>query len=131
MAIKFLPKQFFSIIVDEERLSSAVGAIIKANRTGKGVVGDGKIFVVDIDDAIRMFKLEAPSGLRLKIVDMQRAPQVALALSKTLSGDLLIRDWSQQNRNWFAAVQTEKRMMFIILTLIIAVAAFNLYRRWS
>jgi lipoprotein-releasing system permease protein len=43
-----------------------------------------------------------------------------------LTGDLLISDWSKQNRNWFAAVQTEKRMMFIILTLIIAVAAFNL-----
>jgi len=43
-----------------------------------------------------------------------------------MSGDLYLRDWSKQNRNWFAAVQTEKRMMFIILTLIIAVAAFNL-----
>ncbi|MDE2429439.1 MAG: FtsX-like permease family protein, partial [Burkholderiales bacterium] len=43
-----------------------------------------------------------------------------------LSGDLLIRDWSQQNRNYFAAVKTEKTMMSIILTLIIAVAAFNL-----
>jgi lipoprotein-releasing system permease protein len=39
---------------------------------------------------------------------------------------LLVRDWSRQNRTWFAAVQTEKRMMFIILTLIVAVAAFNL-----
>ena len=43
-----------------------------------------------------------------------------------LSGNLLIRDWTRQNRNWFAAVQLEKRMMFIILTLIVAVAAFNL-----
>src|SRR3546814_18210827 len=57
---------------------------------------------------------------------MQRAPQVAQDLSHMLSGNLVIRDWSRQNRNWFAAVQTEKRMMFIILTLIIAVAAFNL-----
>jgi lipoprotein-releasing system permease protein len=51
---------------------------------------------------------------------------VALDLSRMLSGDVYIRDWSKQNRNWFAAVQTEKRMMFLILTLIIAVAAFNL-----
>jgi lipoprotein-releasing system permease protein len=43
-----------------------------------------------------------------------------------LPGNLYLTDWSQQNRTWFAAVQTEKRMMFIILTLIIAVAAFNL-----
>src|SRR5207253_6287956 len=74
----------------------------------------------------KMFKLSAPSGLRLKLSDMQRAPEVARDLSRTLSGDLLIVDWSRQNRTWFAAVKTEKRMMFIILTLIIAVAAFNL-----
>jgi lipoprotein-releasing system permease protein len=87
---------------------------------------DSTLAFIHLDDAMKMFKLAAPSGLRLKVTDMQRAPQVAAALSRLLSGDVLIRDWSQQNRNWFAAVQTEKRMMFIILTLIIAVAAFNL-----
>ena len=87
---------------------------------------DSSLAFIHIDDAMRMFRLEAPSGLRLKIEDMQRAPQVALDLSRVLSGNVMIRDWSRQNRNWFAAVQTEKRMMFIILTLIIAVAAFNL-----
>ncbi len=51
---------------------------------------------------------------------------MAAELSSTLSGDLLIRDWTRQNKTWFAAVQLEKRMMFIILTLIVAVAAFNL-----
>ena len=87
---------------------------------------DSTLAFIHIDDAMKMFKLAAPSGLRLKITDMQRAPQVATDLSRLLTGDVLIRDWSKQNRNWFAAVQTEKRMMFIILTLIIAVAAFNL-----
>lgn len=87
---------------------------------------DSTLAFIHIDDAMTMFRLSAPSGLRLKIADMQRAPQVALDLSRILTGDVLIRDWSKQNRNWFAAVQTEKRMMFIILTLIIAVAAFNL-----
>ena len=87
---------------------------------------DSTLAFVHIDDAMKMFKLAAPSGLRLKIADMQRAPQVALELSHILTGNVLISDWSKQNRNWFAAVQTEKRMMFIILTLIIAVAAFNL-----
>ena len=43
-----------------------------------------------------------------------------------LPPEVLVRDWTQQNRTWFAAVQVEKRMMFIILTLIVAVAAFNL-----
>jgi lipoprotein-releasing system permease protein len=87
---------------------------------------DSGLAFMHLDDAMKMFKLDAPSGLRLRIADMQRAPQVALELSKVLSGNLLIVDWSRQNRTWFAAVQTEKRMMFIILTLIIAVAAFNL-----
>lgn len=87
---------------------------------------DATLAFIHLDDAMKMFQLGAPSGLRLKLTDMQRAPQVAYDLSRMLSGDLLIRDWSRQNRNWFAAVQTEKKMMFIILTLIIAVAAFNL-----
>lgn len=87
---------------------------------------DSTLAFIHIEDAQKMFRLGAPSGLRLKISDMHRAPFVAQDLSKLLSGDLIISDWSKQNRNWFAAVQTEKRMMFIILTLIIAVAAFNL-----
>ncbi len=87
---------------------------------------DSSLAFIHLNDAQKMFKLEAPSGLRLRIADMQRAPDVAFDLSRILTGNVLIRDWSQQNRNWFAAVQTEKRMMFIILTLIIAVAAFNL-----
>jgi lipoprotein-releasing system permease protein len=87
---------------------------------------DSALAFIHIDDALRMFRMDAPSGLRLRIADMQRAPQVALDLSRILTGNVLILDWSKQNRTWFAAVQTEKRMMFIILTLIIAVAAFNL-----
>ncbi len=99
-----------------------VGGIFEA---GHNEYDSGLAFI-HIDDAMRMFKLEAPTGLRLRVADMQRAPEVAHDLSRVLSGNLLILDWSKQNRTWFAAVQTEKRMMFIILTLIIAVAAFNL-----
>lgn len=87
---------------------------------------DSSLALINMDDAERLFRLDGPSGVRLKLVDMNRAPQVAEALSRTLTGELYIRDWSRQNRNWFAAVKTEKKMMFIILTLIIAVAAFNL-----
>ncbi|MEK9817434.1 MAG: FtsX-like permease family protein, partial [Limnobacter sp.] len=54
------------------------------------------------------------------------APFVARDIESQLPPSVWVRDWSVQNRTWFAAVQTEKRMMFIILTLIIAVAAFNL-----
>ncbi|MBI3804005.1 MAG: molybdopterin-dependent oxidoreductase [Nitrospirae bacterium] len=52
--IKFLPKQYFSIVVDDVRLPSVIAALMKANRTGSGAYGDGKIFVVDIEDAVRI-----------------------------------------------------------------------------
>ncbi|TFW33064.1 lipoprotein-releasing ABC transporter permease subunit [Massilia horti] len=87
---------------------------------------DSGLAFISLADAEKMERLDAPSGLRLRIADMNRAPEVAMQLKRTMSGDLIMRDWSKLNANWFAAVQTEKRMMFIILTLIIAVAAFNL-----
>ncbi|RYF27342.1 MAG: lipoprotein-releasing ABC transporter permease subunit [Comamonadaceae bacterium] len=87
---------------------------------------DSALVLLHHEDAQRIFRLEGPTGIRLKLKDLHAAPDVAQQLAHTLSGDLLIRDWTQQNRTWFAAVQLEKRMMFIILTLIVAVAAFNL-----
>ena len=87
---------------------------------------DSGLAFINMEDAEKMERLEAPSGLRLRIEDMHKAREVALELKRSMSGELLMRDWTRQNANWFAAVQTEKKMMFIILTLIIAVAAFNL-----
>jgi lipoprotein-releasing system permease protein len=87
---------------------------------------DSALVMMHMDDAARIFRLEGPTGVRLKLRDLHQAREVAGQLAKSLSGDLLIRDWTRQNRNWFAAVELEKRMMFIILTLIVAVAAFNL-----
>lgn len=77
-------------------------------------------------DAAKLFRLSGPTGVRLKLDDYHLAPQVALSVSATLGLDYWVSDWTRQNRNWFAAVQVEKRMMAIILTLIVAVAAFNL-----
>ncbi|MDR0275067.1 MAG: lipoprotein-releasing ABC transporter permease subunit [Burkholderiaceae bacterium] len=87
---------------------------------------DSALAMLHLQDAARIFRLEGPTGIRLKLRDADEAPQVTQQLAGTLSGNLLILDWTQQNRTWFAAVQLEKRMMFIILTLIVAVAAFNL-----
>ncbi len=87
---------------------------------------DANMALLNIDDAQRIFRLEAPSGVRLKIKDSQQARRVAAELTMQLGPDVIVRDWTRQNRTWFAAVQVEKRMMFIILTLIVAVAAFNL-----
>ena len=87
---------------------------------------DSTLAIMHWRDAAALLRLHDPSGLRVKIDDMQRAPEVAAQLSQVLPQSLWVSDWSRSNRNWFAAVQTEKKMMFIILTLIIAVAAFNL-----
>jgi lipoprotein-releasing system permease protein len=86
---------------------------------------DSTLAVVHWRDASALLRLDGPSGLRLKLDDMQIAAKVADQLAVKLP-TLWVKDWTRQNKNWFAAVQTEKRMMFIILTLIIAVAAFNL-----
>ena len=87
---------------------------------------DAALVLLHQDDAQRIFRLEGPTGIRLQLQDLHQAREVTRQLANSLSGDLRIRDWTQQNRTWFAAVQVEKRMMFIILTLIVAVAAFNL-----
>ncbi|MBB6578596.1 lipoprotein-releasing system permease protein [Comamonas odontotermitis] len=87
---------------------------------------DSALVLMHYEDAAKLFRLEGPTGVRLKLKNLHDAPEVVQQLAKTLSGHLLIRDWTQQNKTWFAAVLVEKRMMFIILTLIVAVAAFNL-----
>ncbi len=87
---------------------------------------DSALVLMHQDDAARIFRLEGPTGIRIKLRDLHQAREVAQQLAGSLSGNLLVRDWTRQNRTWFAAVQLEKRMMFIILTLIVAVAAFNL-----
>ncbi len=87
---------------------------------------DATLVLTALEDAAKLFRVQGVSGLRLRTTDMQEAPRIAGELMRTLDPSLYARDWSRENRNWFAAVQIEKRMMFIILTLIVAVAAFNL-----
>ena len=87
---------------------------------------DAGLALMHLQDAEKMFKTEGPMGLRVKLTDAQQAPLVGQALALELGSGLRVRDWTQQNKTWFTAVQIEKRMMFIILTLIVAVAAFNL-----
>jgi lipoprotein-releasing system permease protein len=87
---------------------------------------DATLVLTALDDAAKLFRVDGVTGVRLKTNDMQQAPRIAGELTRSLDPSLFARDWSRENRNWFAAVQIEKRMMFIILTLIVAVAAFNL-----
>lgn len=88
---------------------------------------DRGVALVHLEDAARLFRLDDNvSGLRLKLDDIFDAPQIARTLSAGLSGDYRVEDWTRQHANFFRAVKTEKRVMFIILTLIVAVAAFNI-----
>ncbi|WP_232462555.1 lipoprotein-releasing ABC transporter permease subunit [Bordetella genomosp. 9] len=87
---------------------------------------DSSLAFVDDQDAAKVFRDSGTAGVRLRIADMQQAPQVAAELSRQLPPYVSASDWTRNNRTWFAAVQTEKRMMFLILALIVAVAAFNL-----
>lgn len=87
---------------------------------------DSSLAFIDASDAAKMFRDSGMAGVRLRVDDMHRAPEIAQSLIPLLPSNVAVADWSRNNRTWFAAVQTEKRMMFLILALIVAVAAFNL-----
>jgi len=88
---------------------------------------DTQLAVVHVDDASRLFQLrDGVTGLRLKLDDMFLAPAVGRELAADLPGTYWVRDWTQYHANFFRALKTEKTVMFVILTLIVAVAAFNI-----
>lgn len=88
---------------------------------------DSSLVLIDLKDAQVLFKMgNSVSGVRLKVVDVMKTQQTKAQLSKVLPDNILISDWIDQHANYFAAVDLEKKMMFVILTLIVAVAAFNL-----
>jgi lipoprotein-releasing system permease protein len=88
---------------------------------------DSALALVNVHDAQTLYRMgDAVSGIRLRVKDIDRAPAVGRELAHKVTRDVYISDWTQQNVNYFRAIQIEKRMMFIILTLIIAVAAYNL-----
>lgn len=88
---------------------------------------DSGMLLMHLADAQRLFRLgDAVTGVRLKLLDMFRAATVARELGAQFAGQYRVRDWAQMHGNLFRAVRTEKFMMFLILSLIVAVAAFNL-----
>jgi lipoprotein-releasing system permease protein len=87
---------------------------------------DSGLALIDLEDAKRLYRLDGVSGVRLKLDDLFAAPAVARDLARTLRIDAEVRDWTRSHANFFRAVAIEKRVMFIILTLIVAVAAFNI-----
>lgn len=89
---------------------------------------DSTLAMINIEDAARLLRMPQGStgGVRLHLQDMDRAWQVAREISENLPGYYIVRDWTQERGNLFRAVKTEKTVMWVILSLIIAVAAFNI-----
>lgn len=87
---------------------------------------DSSMALIHIKDAQTLFRQNGPAGLRVRVDDMNKAPQISFEILKSLPDTFAVTDWSRQNRTWFAAVQVEKRMMAIILFLIVLVGAFGL-----
>jgi lipoprotein-releasing system permease protein len=87
---------------------------------------DSGLALVHVDDAALLFRTGGPTGVQLKLRDVHDARRVAAELQQVVGPDLLVRDWTRSHAAWFDAVEIEKRLMSIILTLIVAVAAFNL-----
>jgi lipoprotein-releasing system permease protein len=88
---------------------------------------DNVLALINLNDAQKLYHLDAAvSGISAHLRDLDQTQEVTAELEKSLPRDLSVNDWTKQNANYFRAVQMEKRVMFIILSLIVAVAAFNI-----
>jgi lipoprotein-releasing system permease protein len=88
---------------------------------------DRNMALIHIDDAAKLFRLDtAVSGLRIKLDDVFNAPRLTQTMGADLAEDYIVSDWTMAHENFFKAIKTEKTVMFIILLLIVAVAAFNI-----
>jgi lipoprotein-releasing system permease protein len=88
---------------------------------------DNSLALIHLNDAQKLYRMgDAVSGISARLKDLDRAQRVSLELESKLPRNLYATDWTRQNANYFRAVQMEKKMMFIILSLIVAVAAFNI-----
>ena len=120
-------------VITPEVNATPIGAIPRYKRfnvVGIFSVGfqeyDEGLAVMHMEDAERLFQLDGPTGIRLKLDDMFHAWDIGRELAQDLGQFYRVRDWRQGHANFFSAVSMEKKVMFIILSLIVAVAAFNL-----
>ena len=117
-----------------EATSTPLGALPRAKRfTVAGIFEAGAqeydlgLAVVHLSDAQKLNRMgEGVTGVRLKLVDMWDAWPVARSLQERLDGYYRVRDWAQDHANFFRALKMEKTVMFILLSLVVAIAAFNL-----
>lgn len=88
---------------------------------------DSALAIMHLEDAATLFRIPGKvSGLRLKLEDLYQAPQITRELLISLPPEYRAADWTYQHANFFRALKTEKTVMFVILMLIVAVAAFNI-----
>jgi len=88
---------------------------------------DSGLALIHMEDAQKLYRMgDNVSGVRLKVDDLFAAPRIGRELFRFFDGDFFISDWTRSHANFFRAVEIEKRMMFLILLLIVAVAAFNI-----
>ncbi|MFT7721695.1 MAG: lipoprotein-releasing ABC transporter permease subunit [Roseateles sp.] len=87
---------------------------------------DSGLALIHVDDAAKLYRTQGPTGVQLRLRDVHEARRVAAELAQAMGPEILVRDWTRSNAIWYDAVQVEKRMMSIVLTLIVVVAAFNL-----
>ncbi len=121
-------------VVTPQAVATPVGVVPRLRRfTVVGVfeVGmfeyDRGVALVHIDDARRLFRLgPAVTGVRLRVRELLEAPWIARELVARLPGGYVVSDWTREHASFFRAVRTEKIAMFVILSLIVAVAAFNI-----
>jgi lipoprotein-releasing system permease protein len=114
-------------VVTPQATSTPAGILPRLKRfTVKGIFEVG-LALVNMEDAARLFRTQGGvTGLRLKLDDLYQAVPVRNRLAEALPLGYLVIDWAQRHANLFRAVKIEKTMMFIILSLIVAVAAFNI-----
>jgi lipoprotein-releasing system permease protein len=88
---------------------------------------DSAMAYIDIDDAARLFSYKDKiNGVRLKLTDLFEAPRITRDIEKDFGDEYWVKDWSKQHKNFFRALKTEKTVMFVILLLMVAVAALNI-----
>jgi lipoprotein-releasing system permease protein len=132
-ALGVLPGDKVTLVAPQARVTPA-GLVPRLRRfevTGVFEVGmyefDAALALVHLEDARTLFRLgDAVSGVRLRMDDLFAAPRVGREVARSLPGTYWVTDWTQRHVNFFRAIRTEKLVMFVILTLIVAVAAFNI-----
>ena len=88
---------------------------------------DAAMAYIHLQDAAKLFSYkDKVNGVRLKLTDLFDAPRITRNIEKDFGEDYWVKDWSKQHKNFFRALQTEKTVMFIILLLMVSVAALNI-----